>query len=132
MEFNIILASVCSPGFFSIFSGSNLIPSVSVIVQVSLTFQGIVTQVTWPPAGLFLDLEPRVHVIFEEPFVSGQEMPHFVYADDCVSLLNSLEEFWNAPGPYELALQIRVRVWTFPRSRRNTEWKGEFASVMVR
>ena len=35
-------------------------------------------------------------------------MPHFVYADDCVSLLNSLEEFWCAPGPYELAFRIRV------------------------
>ena len=123
MEFNIILASVCSPGSFSIFSGSDSIPSVSVIVQVSLTFQGIVTQVTWPPAGLFLDLEPRVHVIFEEPFASGQEMPHFVYADDCVSLLNSLEEIWNAPGHYELALQIRVRVWTFPWSRRKQSGK---------
>ena len=91
---------------------------VSVIVLVSLTFQGIVAHMTRPPTGLFLDLEPRVHVVFEEPSAGGQEMPHFVYADDCVSLLNSLEEIWNAPGHYKLALQIRVRVWTFPWSCR--------------
>ena len=96
---------------------------------------------TWPPAGLFLDLEPRVHVVFEEPSASGREMPHFVYADDCVSLLNSLEEFWCAPGTYELASRIRVSTdgstlqkgfEHFLGHAGGTERKGQFAGVAVR
>ena len=114
---------------------------VSVIVQVSLTFQGIVAHITWPPTGLFLDLEPCVHVVFEEPSVSGREMPHFVYADDCVSLLNSLEAFWCAPGPYKLAFRICVSTdrstlqkgfGHFLGHAGGTERKGEFAGVTVR
>ena len=113
---------------------------VSVIVQVSFTFQGIVAHITRPPTGPFLDLEPRVHVVFEEPSASGQEMPHFVYADDCVSLLNSLEEFWCAPGPYKLAFRICVSTdrstlqkgfGHFLGHAGGTERKGEFAGMTV-
>ena len=108
---------------------------------MSLTFQGIVAHIIWPPTGLFLDLEPCVHVVFEEPSVSGREMPHFVYADDCVSLLNSLEEFWCAPGPYKLAFRICVSTdrstlqkgfGHFLGHAGGTERKGEFAGVTVR
>ena len=63
-----------------------------------------------------------------------------MYADNCVSLLNSLEEFWGAQGPYKLAFLIRVSTdrstlqkefGHFLGHAGGTERKGEFASVTV-
>ena len=55
-------------------------------------------------ASLFLDLEPRVHVVLEQTHLAGRKVPYFVNALERVALLECLLEFWSAPGSGDLPL----------------------------
>ena len=61
-----------------------------------------------PAAGFFFDLEPRVHIGFEESRALMIEMPYFVYVLDDVAFLYGHVEFGGAPRAYEDTLLIRV------------------------
>ena len=61
-----------------------------------------------PAAGFFFDLEPRVHVGFEEPRTLMVEMPYFVYVLNDVTFLYSHVEFGGAPGTHEGTFFVRV------------------------
>ena len=61
-----------------------------------------------PTAGFFFDLEPRVHVGFEESRALMVEMPYFVYVLNDVTFLYSHVEFGGTPGTHEDTFLIRM------------------------
>ena len=77
-------------------------------VKMRLTLDGIVTHMSWPTTGLFLEFEPCVDVILEQTSLVVGEMPDFMDGDDLVPHFYSLFDFGRAPRTGELALTIGV------------------------
>ena len=61
-----------------------------------------------PPAGLFFDFEPSIHILGEEALAALGEMPHFVDFLHHVPLLHRLLQFGRAPGAGQGPLLGRV------------------------
>ena len=61
-----------------------------------------------PPAGLFLDLEPRVDIVLEETLLRMGEMPQFIDVHDLVALLDGLLELRGAPRTVQSSLVVPV------------------------
>ena len=71
-------------------------PSRIVVDVLGLAFLGGTPR--WPPAGLFFDFEPSIHILGKEALAALGEMPHSVGFHHHVALLHRLLQFGRAPG----------------------------------
>ena len=68
------------------------------------------TGVRGPPGGFRFAFEPRVDVLFEQPFATLSEgkVVHFVYLENMVPFLDGLEKFEGAPRASDTPLNGSV------------------------
>ena len=82
-------------------------PSCVVVEVLGLAFLGRTTG--WPPAGLFFDFQPSIHILGEETLSALGKMPHFVDFQHHVALLHGFLQFGGAPGARQRPLFVGVR-----------------------
>ena len=110
-----------------------------VVVEVlGLAFLG--RTAGWPPAGLFFDFQPSIHVLGEETLSALGKMPHFVDFQHHVALLQGFLQFGDAPGARQRPLLVGVR--TLPGlivqgsvelvfHAGPTQWEGQFIPCAI-
>ena len=112
-----------------------------VLADVLLAFGLVLAHSLGPPAGFLLDFQPGVDVVLEEALTGFWEMPHLADVLDLVAQLDGFLQFGGAPRTGQGALVFGVcaqvgslqgRFLHFFLHAGGTEWKGEFASLMVR
>ena len=130
-----------SPGIFVdlvCFEGDPFLSSV--LVDVLLTFVGIVIHPLGPAAGFLLDLEKCVHVRGEHGVGTAREMPHFVHVLDDVPSIDGFLHFRRGPRVHEVPFGVGVpatvtalgqRFGLFLFDTSLTEGEGEFTPAAV-
>ena len=93
MEFSITLSGIAID---AVVVQVDAFPSRVVVDVLGLAFLGGTPR--QPPAGLFFDFEPNIHILGEEALAALGEMPHFVHFLHHVPLLHRLLQFGCAPG----------------------------------
>ena len=82
-----------------------------VLGDMLLLFARIIPHVLWPAARFFLDFQPRVDVLFKEPYSTliFWEMPHLVNVKNLIPLLHRLFKLGGTPRHCGLSLLGGVR-----------------------
>ena len=74
-----------------------------VVTDAPLTLGFVVPYPVRPAAGFLFDFEPRVDIVFEEPFLDLREMPHLV---DVLDLVANSTAFFSS-GVHHVPVRIR-------------------------
>ena len=111
-----------------------------VVVEVLLSFVGIVPYPLGPTAGFLLDFQERVHVRGEHGVGIAREMPDLVHVLDAVPLIDGFLHFGGGPRVHQTALVVGVpatvtalgqRLGLFLFDAGSAEGEGEFAPAAV-
>ena len=88
-----------------------------VVVDVPLTLGFVVPYPVRPPAGFLFYFEPRVDIVFEEPFLDLREMPHLVDVLDLVAHFDRFLQLGGAPrtGQDSLVIEVSALVGSLQR-----------------
>ena len=111
-----------------------------VVVEVLLSFVGVVPYPLGPTAGFLLDFQERVHVGGEHGIGIAREMPDLVHVLDAVPPIDGFLQFGGGPRTHQTALGVGVaatvtafgqRFGLFLLDAGSAEGEGEFASTAV-
>ena len=111
-----------------------------VVLNVALTFVGIVTHPFGPSAGFLFSFDKGVDVGGEQLVEFPRKVPDFVHVLNDVTSIDSFLQFQSGPSPQETALGLGVGAMVTAFGQRfgllafhigTTEGKREFSTTAI-